>query len=237
MGAYLEALLDARPLAVWDLGAGAGDARQLTNKAIGAGTFNSTLTRSAPGLVDAPEERCVRAGGGWIGVADADLLSPQIGATGRMSLVVPCALDSLGVNRWLFTKADNPYEWGLAITTGNQINLNIWDNTGGGVMFTTAGPAVVARTPMLVAISYDRNVPYLRLFLNGTQVGETTTVSGLSSTNTTSGVSIGRRGDGSANPWAGAIQYPAIFDRALSPNEHRTLAAEFFRARRRRRGL
>lgn len=220
--AYQGAVRTDDPVAWWRQGEPSGTTMTDASGNGRNGTYNTAgVTYGIAGAVPADADTAVSFNGttGYASVPDNNVFSPQVGTSGAISVEAWVKLTSLppagGEDRAaIVTKSANSnYEYGLYAYSDGRVGFQLWRSAG-----TTHSLAVGGSIPLNqwvhVAGTYKNGVA-TKAYLNGTEVGSSTTFSG-STTNGTGSVSIGRRHNGQYLP--GSVDEPAIYNVALTPD-------------------
>lgn len=176
------------------------------------GTYTGTITPGgrSSALGTAPD-----FGGGYVNIADNAAFSPQAGANGLLSIEAWAQIDVLGTLRYIFTKGDGGgYEWAIQANVGNFYTGIQWTPGGADAIGPVDGGVVNTQLHHIAWVT-SKAAQFGFLYMDGVVIGSTNT-SPAASSDGTSPVQIGRRGDGYANTWDGLIQHVAIFPTALS---------------------
>ena len=155
-------------------------------------------------------------GSGYFTTPDHATWDAQTGATGQMTAEMVVQPADLSVSRWIFTKGDNPYEFGFSTSASGQVVFSTWTGGGATVMGVTSPALAVVGSPMHIIGTYSWPANQMRVYVNGVLTSGVYTGSAGNIANSSSTVQIARRGDGAGSMWNGKIGVIAYYSTALS---------------------
>lgn len=187
-------------------------------KSTGDATLTGAYTRNQAGLLVGDPRPSTSFSGGYADIADNAAFSSHAGASGQMSVETVFSTDDLTAQRYLFTKASNPYEFALFVQdTAGLVTFKTWSDVGATVMTVNSASGTSISTKYHVLATIDRAAPLISIYLNGVAASNSTLPNGaIYSSDTTSALSIGRRGDNSPSPMSGKIGPVAYYPTALT---------------------
>lgn len=226
---YRDTVLALRGLVgYWPLDESGGSvARDLT------GQRHGTYTVAPQFLKESPVRRGHSAGftgTQYVTVADADALTP--GTTGQMSWSLWTKPNDTVQNHLIAKGTGSNYEWGILrgvlplFTNGTGFVAQMWQANGNSYAAVQTGSGSVPTGQWCHLCVTLTQGTALRIYLNGVQVGLSTSFSG-SMANGSSAVNIGRRPD-NVRFYNGNLGDVAIWNRALTAGEAMSLYAEAF---------
>lgn len=191
------------------------------------GTHTGDVTPGSTAL-DISEAYSTNYGGtnGITTYADDARLSPQAGTSGRISLELIFELDTMPASiTWMLSKGQNPYEWGLGVLANGSLAFCSWTGGGGNInpdAISAAGVVTTGERYHAVA-TWDRVAQVVQLWLDGVKIFENTGLNpgniGNNSENTSSTITIGRRGDGAGSYMDGRASMAAVYPTALTQEQ------------------
>lgn len=178
-------------------------------------TKNGTVTQASVSFFDG--RSYADFAGGYFQAADAADLSPQVGATGQITVEVWAKLDTLATTTRLVGKASAGYEWELFVRSSGAADFVTYYGGGANCQAViAAGSAVTTGVWHQIVGVANRATPIIATYVDGVLQGSSSAATSTS-TDTTDPVDIGRRGDGAGTSVDGALAHIAIYPTALSP--------------------
>ena len=150
-----------------------------------------------------------------ITIPDSDKFSPTVN---DFSLSFWFNTSSTATNR-LIAKGSNPYEWEIWISNGQPVYVGY--ASGGashGVLYGGSNPGIYADGNWHhIVVTHDYGTK-MEMFVDNVSIGSLTTFTGYGMSNTTSTVTIGKRGDQSTS-MIGMLDQIRFYDKILTTDE------------------
>jgi len=187
--------------------------------------------------VTAPSDPAVVkfVGGGYVTVPDNNLLSPQDGSSGLLSIVADIYVTDLSTIRFIITKGgggagsggENEYQFRVN-TDGSLLFEIVKIDGSSAVMSATSSAGVIATNTLYHVVgTYDRANTRIKAYVNGSSVASSTSVSSTGTAGSKQ-VEIGRRRDLPTSLYmVGNEGHIGLFNRELSSTEVSDIYAQF----------
>lgn len=217
---WQDFVLASKPAGFWRLGEASGNAIDL-GAAKADGTYTASPTRNVAGLLKGDPNGAVTlaaASSQFVSIADSDRWS--IDTTGQLSIHAIFNLATLtsGAHGMIASKSQTAGEWAIyQVDTSGVLEFIIWTAAYGAIA-NIDGPALVAGTTYSMMATVDLNAQVMRLFLQGLQVGISTTFSGVYA-NSAGILELGSMLGGTAHFLNGTLDEVAIWNRVWSPSQ------------------
>jgi glucose/arabinose dehydrogenase len=227
--AYRDTVIADSPVSYWRLGEASGSTA-IDERGANAGSYVGSPTLGAPDALAGDANTAVTFNGTnqYVNVPDASGLSPEAGASGKVSVEAWAKLASLPTTQpaTVVSKGTgtNSYEYALRVLPDpvGAAEFVVWSPDGSTYQHIATPAGTIAPGVWYHLVGTCDNGVACRIYVNGTERGSVTTGWGtLLPANTDAPLAIGRRSD-NVQYLAGTIDEVAVYPSVLSAAQIQT---------------